>query len=127
MTPPRGSPASSPENSVGQCTSYEVNHCDGRVPGRELRPDLVAFEAHIGCLGRLDGGQRTAGMATGTRRASVGLASVVEIEEAHMITIVSGFQRCGSSLLCQMLAAGGLHVFHDPGSGYPSFETQHQE
>ena len=37
--------------------------------------------------------------------------------------IVSGFPRCGSSLVMQMLAAGGMPVFHDPGMGYPSFET----
>jgi hypothetical protein len=43
-----------------------------------------------------------------------------------MITIVSGFQRCGSSLMCQMLNAGGLRVFHDQGMGYPSFETMSQ-
>lgn len=43
-----------------------------------------------------------------------------------MITLVSGFQRCGSSLMCQMLQAGGLSVFHDPESGYPSFETRRQ-
>jgi hypothetical protein len=42
------------------------------------------------------------------------------------ITFVSGFQRCGSSLMCQMLNAGGLTVFHDPGMGYPSFETHRQ-
>lgn len=40
-----------------------------------------------------------------------------------MITIVSGFQRCGSSLMCQMLAAGGMTVFHDADMGYPAFET----
>jgi len=40
-----------------------------------------------------------------------------------MLTIVSGFQRCGSSLLMQMLQAGGAPVFHDPEMGYPSFET----
>lgn len=43
-----------------------------------------------------------------------------------MITIVSGFQRCGSSLMMQMLAAGGMPVFHDDGMGYPAFETQAQ-
>lgn len=42
-----------------------------------------------------------------------------------MLTIVSGFQRCGSSLMLQMLRAGGLPVFHDPEMGYPSFETFH--
>ena len=41
-----------------------------------------------------------------------------------MITIVSGFQRCGSSLMLQMLRAGGLKVFHDAEMGYPAFETQ---
>lgn len=40
-----------------------------------------------------------------------------------MLTIVSGFQRCGSSLMCQMLAAGGMRVFHDPGMGFPAYET----
>jgi hypothetical protein len=39
------------------------------------------------------------------------------------IVFVSGFQRCGSSLLMQMLAAGGLPVVHDPQMGYPSYET----
>lgn len=34
--------------------------------------------------------------------------------------------RCGTSLVCQMLAAGGLRVFHDVGMGYPSFETRLQ-
>lgn len=43
-----------------------------------------------------------------------------------MITFVSGFQRCGSSLVCQMLHAGGLPVFHDAAMGYPSFETMRQ-
>jgi hypothetical protein len=43
-----------------------------------------------------------------------------------VITIVSGFQRCGSSLMLQMLAAGGMRVFHDPGMGYPAFETMLQ-
>lgn len=43
-----------------------------------------------------------------------------------MITIVSGFQRCGSSLMMQMLAAAGMPTIHDPQSGYPAFETQRQ-
>lgn len=43
-----------------------------------------------------------------------------------MLTIVSGFQRCGSSMLLQMLRAGGMPVFHDPGMGFPSFETMRQ-
>lgn len=40
-----------------------------------------------------------------------------------MIVFVSGFQRCGSSLLMQMLAAGGMPIVHDPEMGYPSYET----
>jgi hypothetical protein len=40
-----------------------------------------------------------------------------------VITIVSGYQRCGSSLMLQMLSAAGVPVFHDEGMGYPSFET----
>jgi hypothetical protein len=36
-----------------------------------------------------------------------------------MITIVAGFGRCGSSLVMQMLAAGGMPT---PGSEYPSYE-----
>jgi hypothetical protein len=40
------------------------------------------------------------------------------------VVIVSGFQRCGSSLVMQMLAAGGMPIFHDPSMGYPAFETQ---
>lgn len=43
-----------------------------------------------------------------------------------MIAIVSGFQRCGSSLMLQMLAAGGMPIFHDREMGYPSFETRLQ-
>lgn len=40
-----------------------------------------------------------------------------------MILFVSGFQRCGSSLVMQMLAAGGMPIVHDPEMGYPSYET----
>ena len=36
-----------------------------------------------------------------------------------MITVVCGFGRCGSSLVMQMLAAGGMKT---PYSSYPSFE-----
>lgn len=42
------------------------------------------------------------------------------------LTIVSGFQRCGSSAMCQMLHAGGMPIFHDPEMGFPSFETMKQ-
>lgn len=40
-----------------------------------------------------------------------------------MILFVSGFQRCGSSLMMQMLAAGGMSVVHDSEMGFPSYET----
>lgn len=43
-----------------------------------------------------------------------------------MITIVTGFQRCGSSLMMQMLAAGGMPTFSDEEMGYPAFETHRQ-
>lgn len=36
---------------------------------------------------------------------------------------VSGFTRCGSSLVMQMLSAGGMPVFYDFDMGYPAFET----
>jgi hypothetical protein len=42
------------------------------------------------------------------------------------IVFVSGFQRCGSSLMMQMLQAGGCPVFYDPGMGFPAFETMRQ-
>jgi hypothetical protein len=38
-----------------------------------------------------------------------------------IITIVSGFGRCGSSLVMQMLAAGGMPT---PYSSYPSYEIE---
>ncbi len=43
-----------------------------------------------------------------------------------MITIVSGFQRCGTSLVLQMLKAGGMDVYHDPDTDYPAYENAAQ-
>jgi len=41
-----------------------------------------------------------------------------------VITVVSGFGRCGSSLVMQMLVAGGFPVYADEGTA-PAYETAH--
>lgn len=44
------------------------------------------------------------------------------VNKKKPITLVCGFGRCGSSLVMQMLVAGGMPAY-GPGSEYPAYET----